>query len=97
MLDHIVPNSGINVENTKENLRREGVLLDAGWEVFTDVLPKHSTDTDYLKMGTIYQGIIDSTMFEDRSSRTLTLVFSTSPHIAPVSETIIRHRPYGCG
>ena len=100
MLDHIVPNSGINVERTMQNLRREGVLLDDGWKEFVDALPKHSIDSEqkvFLKIGTIYQGIIDSTTFDDGSSRTPTLVLGTSPDIAPVSETNVRSRPDGCG
>jgi hypothetical protein len=61
MLDHIVPNSGIDVERTINRLKREGVLLDAGWKEFVGALPKQSTDTEqtvFSKMGTIYQGII---------------------------------------
>ena len=42
MLDHIVPNSGINVERTIQKLRRKGVLGNAGWKEFEDVLPKKS-------------------------------------------------------
>jgi hypothetical protein len=55
MLDHIVPNSGINVERTMQNLRQEGVLLDTGWQVFINALPKESPDNEqvFLKMGTI--------------------------------------------
>ena len=100
MLNHIVPNSGINVERTMQNLRREGVLLDAGWEVFIDALPKKSADNEqkiFSKMGAIYQRIIASTEFESGSSRTPTLVLGTSPDIAPVSETNVRSRPDGCG
>ena len=100
MLDHIVPNSGINVERTMQNLRREGVLLDDGWKEFVDALPKHSIDSEqkvFSKIGTIYQGIIDSTAFDDGSSPTPTLVLGTSPDIAPVSETNVRSRPDGCG
>ena len=79
MLDHIVPNSDIDVEHTMQNLRREGVLLDARWEVFIDALPKHSEDIlneqkVFSKMGTIYQRIIDATEFDVGSSRTPTLV-----------------------
>ena len=100
MLDHIVPNSGINVERTMDRLKREGVLLDAGWEVFIDALPKHSADNEqkvFLKMGTLYRRIIASTAFDVGSSRTPTLVLGTSPDIAPVSETNVRSRPDGCG
>jgi hypothetical protein len=100
MLDHIVPNSGINVERTMKNLRREGVLLDAGWEVFTDALPKKSADSEqkvFLKMGTIYQKIIASTEFDMGHSLTPTLILGTSPDIAPISETNVRSRPDGCG
>ena len=100
MLDHIVPNLGINVERTMQNLRREGVLFDGGWKEFVDALPKHSIDTEqnfFSKIGTIYKGIIDSTAFDDGSSRTPTLVLGTSPDIAPVSETNVRSRPDGCG
>ena len=43
MLDHIVPNSSINVERTMKNLRRKGVLLDGGWKEFVDELPELST------------------------------------------------------
>ena len=102
MLDHIVPNSGINVECTMQNLRREGVLLDAGWEVFVDALPKQFADNEqkvffFSKMGTIYRRIIASTEFDVGSSPTPTLVLGTSPDIAPVSETNVRSRPDGCG
>ena len=100
MLDHIVPNLGINVERTMQNLRREGVLFDGGWKEFVDALPKHSIDSEqkvFSKIGTIYKGIIDSTAFDDGSSRTPTLVLGTSPDIAPVSETNVRSRPDGCG
>ena len=100
MLDHIVPHSGINVERTMRNLRREGVLLNTGWKVFTDALPKDSADKEqkvFSKMGTIYQGIIGSTAFDDGSSRTPTLVLGAAPDIAPVSETKVKSRPDGCG
>jgi hypothetical protein len=103
MLDHIVPKSGIDVEHTINNLKREGVLLEAGWKEFVGALPKQSTDTEqkvFSKMGTIYQGIIGHTAFHGRSfrtSRTPTLVLGTSPDIGPVSETNVRSRPDGCG
>jgi hypothetical protein len=42
MLDHIVPDSGINVERTIQKLRRNGDLGDAGWKEFEDALPKKS-------------------------------------------------------
>jgi hypothetical protein len=99
MLDHIVPNSGINVERTKQNLRQEGVLLDAGWKEFIDALPEKSADNEqkvFAKMGTIYQKIIDSTKFDVGSSRTPTLVLGTCPDIASKSETNVRTRPDGC-
>ena len=100
MLDHIVPNSGINVERTIQNLRQEGVLLDAGWEAFIDALPKQSADNEqkvFSKMETIYRRIIAATEFDVGSSRSPTLVLGTSPDIAPVSETNVRSRPDGCG
>jgi hypothetical protein len=100
MLDHIVPNSGINIERTMQNLRRERVLLDAGWKVFIDALPKQSTDNEqkiFSKMGTIYRRIVASTEFDVGSSRTPTLVLGTSPDIVPVSETNVRSCPDGCG
>ena len=100
MLDHIIPNPGINVERTMDNLRRDGGLLDSGWKPFVDELPKHSASNEqkvFSKMGTIYQGIIDSTAFNDGSSRTPTLVLGASPDITPVSETNVRSRPDGCG
>ena len=50
----------------------------------------------FSKMGIIYN-IIDSTVFDDGSSRTPTLALSASPDVAPVSETNIRSRPDGCG
>ena len=100
MLDHIVPNSGINVERTMGRLKQEGVLLDAGWKEFIDELPKQSSHSEqevFSKMGTIYQRIIASTEFGDGSSRTPTLVLGTCPDIAPESRTNIRSRPDGCG
>ena len=100
MLDHIVPNSGINVERTIQNLRREGVLLDAGWEAFIDALPKQSAYNEQKissKIGTVYQRIIASTEFDVGSSRTPTLVHGTSPDIALVSESNVRSLPDGCG
>ena len=99
MLNHIVPDSGVDVEHTMRKLRHKGDLLDAGWKEFIDELPKDSADNEqkvFLKMGTIYQRIIDSTKFK-RSSRTPTLVLGTSPDIAPVSETSVKTRPDGCG
>jgi hypothetical protein len=100
MLDHIVPNSGIDVERTIKRLKRKEVLFDAGWKEFVGALPKQSTDTEqtvFSKMGIIYKEIIRHTAFDDRSSRTPTLVLGTSPDIAPVSETNVRSRPDGCG
>jgi hypothetical protein len=75
MLDHIVPNSGVNVERTMQILKWEGVLLDDGWKVFKNALPKKSPENEqkvFLKMGAIYQKIIASTEF-DGDSRTPTL------------------------
>ena len=102
MLDNIVPNSGIDVERTIRKLKRNKVLLDAGWKEFIDALPKDSSNTEqkvFSKMGTVYKGISDHTVFDDGSSRTPTLVLGTSPDIAPVSETNVkvRTRPDGCG
>ena len=100
MLDHIVPNSGVNVERTMQNLRREGTLLDAGWEVFIDALPKQSADNEqkaFSKMGTIYSRIIASTEFDVGSARTPTLILGTSPDIASVCDTNVRNHPDGCG
>ena len=100
MLDYIVSDSGINIGRIMQNLRREGVLLDAGWEVFVDALPKQSADNEqkvFSKMGTIYRRIFTSTEFDVRSSRTPTLVLGTSPDIALVSEKNVRSHPDGCG
>jgi hypothetical protein len=100
MLDHIVPNLGINFELTMRNLKQKKVLLDAGWKEFVGELPKRSKaneQTVFSKMGTIYREIIESTAFNDRSSRTPTLRLGTAPDIAPVSETNVRSRPDGCG
>ena len=100
MLDHIVPDSGINVERTIQKLRRNGVLGNAGWKEFEGALPKKSDAIElkvFSKMETIYEGIIDATDFDVGSSRTPTLVLGASPDIAPISETNIRSRPDGCG
>ncbi|KAF8811240.1 hypothetical protein BYT27DRAFT_7184620 [Phlegmacium glaucopus] len=100
MLDHIVPNSGVNLERTMHNLKRKGILLDAGWNLFIDALPKNSKDNEqkvFLKMQAIYRNIITSTKFEVGHSRFPTLDFGTCPDIAPISETNIRSRPDGCG
>ena len=100
MLDNIVPNSGIDVERTIRELKRNEVLLDAGWKEFDDKLPKKTSGKEQIvfsKMGTIYQGIIGSTAFDDGSSRTPTLVLGATPDIAPVSETKVKSRPDGCG
>ena len=103
MLDHIIPNSEIDVERTIRILKRKGVLLNDGWKEFADALPKESSDNEqtvFSKMGTIYKGIIDYTNFSDGSdgsSRTATLDFSAVPDIAPVSETKVKSRPDGCG
>ena len=100
MLDHIVPNSGINVERTMKSLRDKNVLFDAGWDAFIGALPKQSADTEenvFLKMGAIYQKIIALAKFDVGSSRDPTLVLGASPHIAPISETNVRTRPDACG
>ncbi|KAF8811221.1 hypothetical protein BYT27DRAFT_7252939 [Phlegmacium glaucopus] len=100
MLDHIVPNSGVNLECTMHDLRRKGILLDAGWKFFIDALPKNSKDNKqkvFLKMQTIYQNIITSTKFEVEHSRAPTLDLGTCPDIAPISETNSRSRPDSCG
>jgi len=100
MLDHIVPNSGINVERTIQELKQKGILGDAGWKEFNNALPKKSDANEqkvFSKMGTIYKGIIDSTVFNVGSSRTPTLDLGTSPDIAPKSETNVKTRPDGCG
>ena len=100
MLNHIVPNSGVNVEHTMQNLRQKGFLHDAGWNEFIDTLPKHSNGNEqkvFSKMGTIYRKIIASTEFEVGSPRTPTLILGASPDIAPTSETNVRTRPDGCG
>ena len=100
MLNHIVPNSGINVDRTSQNLRQKGVLLDAGWDVFIDELPKVSKDNEqkvFAKMETIYQNIITSTSFDVGYSPSRTLNLSTCPDIAPTSDTDIKNRPDGCG
>ena len=56
MLDNIVPYSRVNVERTRQNLIQKGVLLDAGWKEFIDVLPKNSAGNEqqvFSKMATI--------------------------------------------
>ena len=100
MLDHIVPNSRIDVERTMQTLKRKKFLVDAGWKEFVGELPKHSTDNEqtvFSKMGTIYERIIKSTTFNDGNHHAPTLDLGTSPDIAPVSETNVRSRPDGCG
>ena len=99
MLNHIVPNSGINVARTIQNLRQKGALLDAGWDVFIDKLPKVSNDNEqkvFAKMETIYQNIITSTSFDVGHSPSRTLNLSTCPDVAPTSDTNIKSRPDGC-
>ena len=100
MLDHIVPNSCVNVDRTMKSLRQKGFLRDAGWNVFMDGLPKVSNDNEqqvFAKMETIYQNIITSTSFDVGHSPSRTLDLSTCPDIAPTSNTDIRSRPDGCG
>ena len=46
MLDHIIPNSEIDVERTIRILKRKGVLLNDGWKEFADALPKESSDSE---------------------------------------------------
>ena len=47
MLDHIVPNIGINVDHTMRKLKGNEVLLGgAGWKEFVGALPKKSSDTE---------------------------------------------------
>ena len=99
MLNHIVPDSGVDVEHTMRRLRQKGDLLDAGWKEFIDVLPKDSPDNKqkvFSKMGRIYKRIIGYTKLKG-SSRTPTLVLGTSPDTAPVSETLVRTHPDGYG
>ena len=100
MLRHIVPNLGIDVERTKEILKKKGVLLEGGWKEFIEKSPKDSKDTEqkvFSKMETIYEKIIGSTAFNDGSSRTPSLVLGSSPDIAPVSETKVKTRPDAWG
>ncbi|KAF8813210.1 hypothetical protein BYT27DRAFT_7239461, partial [Phlegmacium glaucopus] len=100
MLDHIVPNSGVNIECTIHDLKQKGILLDTGWKNFIDALPKNSDDDEqkvFLKMQTIYRNIITSTKFEMGHFRSPTLDLGTCPDIAPISETNSRSRPDGCG
>ena len=98
MFNHILPNSGIDVERTRQDLIQKGFLLDAGWKEFSDTLPKNSTANEqevFSKMATIYENIIDSTKF-DGDPRLPTLAMGACPDIAPVSERNIRSRPDGC-
>jgi hypothetical protein len=100
MLDHIVPNSGVNVEATISELRRQGTLLETGWKVFNGALPKNSNDNEqkvFSKMKVMYQNIIASIKFDAGHSRSPTLDVGASPDIAPASDTNIRSRPDGCG
>ena len=100
MLNHIVPDSGVDVEHTMRKLRHKGDLLDAGWKEFIDELPKDSADNEQKvssKMGTIYRRIIASAEIDVGSSCTPTLVHGTSPDIALVSESNVRSLPDGCG
>ena len=94
MLDNIVPYSRV-----RQNLIQKGVLLDAGWKEFIDVLPKNSAGNEqqvFSKMATIYQNIIASTSF-DGDPRPSTLTMGTCPDIAPISKRNVRTRPDGCG
>ena len=102
MLDHIVPNLGINVGRTIQDLKEKGILLDTGWRAFIGALPKDSPDDEqkvFSKMENIYQNIITSTKFkfDVEHYRSPTLNVGTCPDIAPISETNIRSRPDGCG
>ena len=102
MLDHIVQNIDINVDHTMRKLKGNEVLLGgAGWKEFVGALPKKSSDTEqkvfFSKMGTIYKGIIDSTVFDDGSPRTPTMALGASPDIVRVFETNVRSHPDGCG
>lgn len=71
---------------------REGVLIDASWDVFIGALPKQSADNEqkvFLRKRELFTLIITSTLteFDVGSSRTLTLVLGTSRDIASISET----------
>lgn len=78
---------------------REGVLIDASWDVFIGALPKQSADNEqkvFLRKRELFTLIITSTLteFDVGSSRTLTLVLGTSRDIASISETNVRSRQW---
>ena len=100
MLDNIVPDSGIDVNRTRQHLIDKGILLPAGWKEFSDALPKKSAGNEqqvFSKMETIYRNIIALTKFHGPSHPSATLVMGTCPDIVPISETSVRTRPDGCG
>ncbi|KAF8966229.1 hypothetical protein BDZ97DRAFT_2074195 [Flammula alnicola] len=105
MLDHIIPDSGVNVEATKKALERDDVLLDSGWQIFNGVMPKNFKEPEqevFAKMATIYEQILACTMFRSGRFRagcrpSPVLKLGTCPDIAPISPTNVRTRPDGCG
>lgn len=77
---------------------QEGVLLDAGLEVFIDMLPRHSADNEqniFFRIWELFSG--EPLQFDVGFSRAPTSVMGASPHIAPVSETNVRSHLDGCG
>ena len=109
MLQHIIPNSQINVTATMESLKEQKLWSKSeGWSEFGGKSPlelskvksrraSNNKETEiFHKLKAVYGNIVSSAKFHNSSAPRPTLSFEQFPNIAPTSDTDVRSRPDGC-
>lgn len=109
MLEHIIPNSQVDVPATMRFLKEKGIWSESkGWSDFGGATPKelskrksggsNNKETEvFLKLKDVYEKIVSSAQFNTPPSHPPTLSFEQYPNTAPISDTAVRTRPDGCG
>ena len=106
MMEHIVPNSQVDVLATMEALKERGTWCEStGWSEFRGQSPRElgntkppTKETDvFLRLKSVYEKIVSSAKFHNSLAPSPTLSYEQYPNIAPVSDTGVKTRPDGCG
>ena len=106
MMEHIIPNSQVDIFATMEALRNRGAWCEStGWSEFQGQSPRElgnakppSEEADvFPRLKSVYEKIVSSAKFHNSIAPSQTLSYEQYPNIAPVSDMGGKTRPDGCG
>lgn len=99
MLDNFLPTLCIDVQATKDSLKRVDTLSESGWRDLDDFTSARGDETDaamFSPMEKIQNSIIAFTEFSDGVSRSPSLRMTTYPTFTPITRKIARTGPNAC-